>query len=392
MPVGRPYPLPVVRPLVADVLLAIGVGVGVVLFDAFGTDYRSGAALAWDVALAAPLILRRRAPATAAAVLGALCLGQWTADVLATGDISVLIILYSLGVWERRRWLLASAVVVGDVGVVMAVTRWAPAGPDGNQWLSGLLATGTVTAAWVVGLYVRTRRAYLASMIERAETAERDRDRQAQIAVAEERTRMAREMHDVIAHSLAVMITLNDAAAAVTDEGPVRDTVTQASGVGRQALAEMQRLLGVLRSDGPTGLTPQPGTEQLADLIAIIRSAGLSVELAISGDPGQLAPTVQLAVYRIVQESLTNVLKHGRSVTRVVVTISYYEERVAVQIANDGEPSQLPSGVPFGHGLTGIRERVALYGGQFHAGPASGGGWHVDAVLKLRSAEVPVAG
>jgi len=371
---------PAVRPLVADVLLALGVALVAVLVDAFGHDYRNSAALSWDVMLAAPLALRRRAPAVAAGLIGAICLAQWLADVLANGDLIVLIMLYSLGAWERRRWLLAAAAVVAEIGVVMAVTRWAP---GTHQWRVGLMATGTVTAAWVIGLYVRTRRAYLASMIERAETAERDRDRQAQIAVADERTRMAREMHDVIAHSLAVMITLNDAVAAVTAAGTVRDTVTQASDVGRQALGEMQRMLGVLRSAGPAERVPQPGTAQLADLIAIVRSAGLSVELAISGDRAELAPTTQLAIYRIVQESLTNVLKHARNVRRVVVAIAYRDDRVRVQITNDGEPVALPEDAPLGHGLVGMRERSALYDGRLQAGPIPGGGWEVLADLTV---------
>jgi signal transduction histidine kinase len=379
---GRVHVQPAVRPLLADVLLALAVALGAVLVDAFGHDYRSAVALIWDVVLAAPLALRRRAPATAAGLIAAICFAQWLAGVLANGDLIVLVLLYSLGAWERRRWLLVAAVVVAQIGVVMAVARWAP---GAHQWQSGLMATGTVVAAWVIGLYVRTRRAYLASMIERAETAERDRDRQAQIAVADERTRMAREMHDVIAHSVAVMITLNDAVAAVTAAGTVRDTVTQASEVGRQALAEMQRMLSVLRGAGPAEpaeLVPQPGAAQLADLVAIVRSAGLSVELAISGDPAELAPTTQLAIYRIVQESLTNVLKHARNVLRVVVTITYRDDRVRVQITNDGESGALQKGAPLGHGLAGMRERTALYGGQFHAGPIRGG-WEVLAELRI---------
>ena len=260
----------------------------------------------------------------------------------------------------------------------MAVAQWTlPA----HRWLSGLTATGTLTAALVVGLYVRTRRAYLASMIERAETAERDRDHQARIAVAEERTRMAREMHDVIAHSLAVMITLNDAAAATTTDGTVRTTVTQASDVGRQALAEMQRMLGVLRSAEAADLVPQPGITQLTDLITFVRSAGLTVELAISGEPGQLAPTTQLTIYRIIQESLTNVLKHGSNVRRVVVTLTYRDNRVRIRVTDDGEPHKSPDDAAIGHGLAGMRERSALYQGEFHAGPARAGGWEVSADL-----------
>lgn len=371
---------PAARPLLADVLLACGVALVAVLADLFGPAYRDAFAPYWDVALAAPLVLRRRAPATAAALIATICLAQWLAGVVAEADLVVLIMLYSLGAWERRRWLIAAALVVAETGVVLAVTRWTP---QPHQWLTGLMATGTVTAALVIGLYVRTRRAYLASMIERAETAERDRDHQARIAVAEERTRMAREMHDVIAHSLAVMITLNDAAAAVSEDDTVRDTVTQASDVGRQALTEMQRILGVLRSAGPAELAPQPGTAQLTDLIAIVRSAGLTVELAVSGEPGDLAPTTQLTIYRIVQESLTNVLKHGRNVRQVFVTLTYRTDRVGIQVTNDGEPGTPPDSTPIGHGLAGMRERSALYDGTFHAGPTRSGGWDVCADLKV---------
>lgn len=370
---------PAARPLLMDALLALGVALVAVLVDVFGPDYRTAVAPYWDVALATPLVLRRRAPATAAALIAAVCLAQWLTGVVANGDFVVLIMLYSLGAWEQRRWLLAAALVVGEAGVALAVARWTP---GSHQRLTGLMATGTVTAALVIGLYVRTRRAYLASMIERAETAERDRDRQARIAVAEERTRMAREMHDVIAHSLAVMITLSDAAVAVTAPGAVRDTVAQASEVGRQALAEMQRILGVLRSAGPADLVPQPGTAQLADLIAIVRSAGLRVELEISGEPGDLPPTMQLTIYRIVQESLTNVLKHGRNVRRVVVTLTYRDDGVQIQVTNDGEADTLDEAA-IGHGLVGMRERSALYQGEFHAGPIRSGGWEVFAELKV---------
>jgi signal transduction histidine kinase len=367
------------RPLLPDALLAVGVALTAVVIDVFGPDIRSTYAPFLDVVVAAPLALRRRAPATAAALIAAVCLATWLADVVAIAAVlTVLTMLYSLGAWERRRWPLATALLVALTGVVMAVERWTP---PTHRWVSDLTAAGTVTAALVVGLYVRTRRAYLASMIERAETAERDRDHQARIAVAEERTRMAREMHDVIAHSLAVMITLNDAAAATTVEGTVRETVTQASDVGRQALAEMQRMLGVLRSAEPAELVPQPGTAQLTDLISYVRSAGLTVELATCGEPGDLAPTTQLTIYRIVQESLTNVLKHGRNVRCVVVTLTYGNDRVRIQVTNDGEATP-PAGVVAGHGLAGMRERSALYQGEFRAGPTSGG-WEVFADLAV---------
>ncbi len=365
------------RPFVMDVATTAAVAAGTGLLDAFGSAPRG--AVGWDLLLAAPLVLRRRWPAWAAALIAAVCLAQWLAGVLATGDVAFLVALYSLGAYERRRWILASAVVVAEVGVIMAVARWAPAS---NRLLPGLLSTGTVTAAWMAGIYVRMRRAYLVSALQRAETAERERDSRAQVAVAAERARMAREMHDVIAHSLSVMITLNDAAAAVESPLQARDTITQASEVGRQALAEMHRMLGMLRDGEPVELAPSPGVDQLADLVSLVRSAGLSVELAVTGDLSTMLPTAQLALYRIVQESLTNVLKHGRNVRHVVVQVIRQGPRVELQIDDDGLPGgQVPS--PVGHGVSGMTERASLFGGHVDAGPRDGTGWRVTAQLDL---------
>lgn len=353
-----------------------------VLTDAFGPDRWARVAIIWDIALALPLVLRRRMPATAAATIGAVCLAQWISGDLAHGDLVILIVLYTLAAWEQRTWVLVTAAVVAEVGVVMAVTRWTP---NLHPWLTGLLLTGTVTASFAVGAYVRTRRAYLESMIERVETAERDRDTQARIAVATERARMAREMHDIIAHSLSVMITLNDAAVALAPTDTLRETLVQTSDVGRQALAEMQRILGVLRGDGPAELTPQPGTAQLSDLVAIVRSAGVSVQLAVTGDTSTLTPGVELAVYRIVQESLTNVLKHATNVTRVSVEVTRGDDRITIRVRNDGDPVTAGHSdqAANGHGLAGMRERAALYDGHVQAAPAPGGGWIVAADLPI---------
>ncbi len=365
------------RPLVMEVAAAVAVAAGTGLVDLFGS--MPGRAVGWDLLLAAPLVLRRRRAGWAAALIAAVCLAQWLANVRASGDVAFLVALYSLGAYERRRWILASAVVVAEVGVIMAVARW---GPASNRLLPGLLSTGTVTAAWVAGIYVRMRRAYLASALLRAETAERERDSRAQVAVAAERARIAREMHDVIAHSLSVMITLNDAAAAVESSAQARDTITQASEVGRQALTEMHRMLGVLRDGEPAERTPSPGADQLADLVSMVRSAGLSVELAVTGDLNTMSPTAQLALYRIVQESLTNVLKHGRNVQHVVVRVSRRGPSVELQVDDDGLPAEeVPARA--GHGVSGMAERASLFGGYVDAGPTDSAGWRVTARLDL---------
>lgn len=367
-------------PYAADGAVAIVVAVISVLFDFYGPDARSTGALIFDVALAIPLLLRRRAPAIAAAVIATLCLVQWLSDVPATGPLALLVMLYTLGAWPYQRWLLPCAVVIAEIGVVLATVRWTPR----EGVITALMLTGTVTAAWVIGVYVRTRRSYLASMLERAETAERDRDAQSRIAVADERARIAREMHDIIAHSLSVMITLTDAAAAIEPTPRVRRTVTQASEVGRQALGEMQRMLAVLRSDDLPELVPQPGTAQLTELVTQVRSTGLSVELAVTGEQPETPATAQLALYRIVQESLTNILKHGRNVGHVSVDVTYQPHDVTVAVTNDGDavPAVDTAG-SWGHGLHGMHERAAIYGGTVRAGPRSDGGWKVTASLHL---------
>ena len=361
-----------------DAAMAAAVGLVTAFMDGLGADYRSNGAPLWDIALAAPLVLRRRMPATAAAALGLICLAQWIAGPLADGDVAVLVMLYSLGVHERRRWVLPAAVAVAELGVVMAVTRF---GPPSARWQSGLLISGTVTASWLLGRYVRTHRDYVDAVVARAEAAERDRDTQAEIAVEAERARMAREMHDIIAHSLSVMITLNDAAAAVPDPQAAQQAAGQAADVGREALGEMQRLLGVLRAGGPVDLSPQPGVAQLPDLVALVRAAGLQVRFTVSGELTGLAATTELALYRIVQESLTNILKHARNVTHVTVDVSHVDGTINVSVRNDGDDAEPAGRSPRGRGLMGMHERVALYGGHLHADPAPGGGWLVTADL-----------
>lgn len=388
------------RRIGGDIALAAAVFMATALIDVYGPDHRGSWSIGWDLALAAPLVLRRSYPEVAAAAVGLVCLAQWQWGPPVMGDIAALVMLYTLGTRAtgRRRGSLVVAVLVTQVGVVMAVTRWQPA----STLPVIIMLTGTLTASWVAGIYVRTRRAYTVSLLERAENAERERHIEAQMAVAAERARIARELHDVVAHSLSVMITLNDAAAAVGTPGRVRDTVEQASEVGRQALAEMHLLLGVLRqgdrshdSDDTEDsddlvLRPTPTTSQLADLASLVRSAGLDVDLRTTGDLAAVSPSAQLAVYRIVQESLTNVLKHGRNVDKVVVVVSRHDDRLEVSVVDDGESAtSLEAGTRgqpthgAGLGLAGMRERAQVFGGTVEAGPVGNRGWKVATTLLL---------
>jgi len=408
VPAGAPagdgaIPLPQLRQLLSgrrgDVLLVVVVVSFSLAHARWGGDSKpSTAAYLLDVALPLPLLARRTRPMAAFAVIAALALLEWVLGTPADANFAVLFGLYAVGVHVSSWRAVVLAAGIAQVGVVLAAVRWAPP----RQLLTALLLlTGTVTAAWVLGVYVRTRRAFLASVLERARTAERDRDRQALLAAAQERTRIARELHDIIAHSVTVMVALSDGAAATMDRDPVaaRQASQQASATGRQALTEMHRLLGVLRDrtdshldDGDLNdLAPQPGLAGIADLLEPVRAAGVRVDLIESGSPAGLPESAQLAVYRLVQESLTNVLKHGRSVARVTVTLRYGRDAVDVDVEDDGAltPSKArpePDHQPAGHGLIGMRERLAAFDGQLRAGPhgPEGSGWYVHGHLPLQ--------
>ena len=360
--------------------------------DHFDQGNRGHWAPVFTLALALPLFWRRRHPAEVFAAVSAIALVQWLSNVVAGGDFAVFGALYALGAYESRRRVLAAGVLIAELGVVLAVVRWSP--PDHR--LTGIIfLTGTVTAAWVSGAYLRTRRQYLASVLERAATAERERDQQALIAVAGERARISREMHDIVAHSLSVMIALsNGAAAAVTrDPEAARTTMGQASTLGRQALGEVRRLLGDqdrIAGDGGS-LAPQPGIAQLDDLVTQVRAAGLAVELVVAGDRPALAPGAQLAVFRMVQEALTNVLKHARAATQATVTLRYRPDGIDIEIENDDSPAStlVAAGRPLaasgtGRGLAGMRERAAVFGGTVESSRQPGGGWRVVSRLTLQ--------
>jgi signal transduction histidine kinase len=247
----------------------------------------------------------------------------------------------------------------------------------------------------LLGLTVSTRRAYLAELEERARRLERERDQQAQLAAATERARLARELHDIVAHNLAVMIALADGAAFTATVAPERaaDAMQQVSGTGRQALAEMRRLLGLLRDSqppqAPSELAPQPGLEDLDELVDQVRAAGVRVTLTRAGVAGAWGPGAGLAVYRIVQEALTNTLKHAGPQASAQVRLRYTAAGVDLEITDDGagRPAQPAAATAGGHGLAGMTERAASYGGEVQAGPCRGTGWRVRARLRFDDRE-----
>ncbi|MER6692383.1 sensor histidine kinase [Streptomyces minutiscleroticus] len=342
------------------------------------------AAVALTAALALPLVWRRRAPLTVFGAVAAAAFVQWLMDLQLPADVALLVALHTVAANSGRRGtLVAGAVVEG--GALLACLRWAAEGAFPTLFVA---VTAMVVAAAVLGVNVRTTRAYLAAVEERAARLEHQQDQQARLAAAEERTRITREMHDIVAHNLSVMVALTDAAVHAQHRSPDKATTAmlQISETGRQALTDMRRSLGILRTGEPDAERhPPPGVAQLETLADQMCAAGLPTRLEVQGGHAHLPATVQLTVYRLVQEALTNTLKHTPTGTHAKVRVLCSAEAVAVDVTDNG-PCPPPSGVtPSGHGIPGMRERAAAYGGTLQAGPLPGGGWGVRTRLLLGS-------
>jgi signal transduction histidine kinase len=328
-----------------------------------------------------PLLWRRRAPVAVFSVIWAIAAAQGLADAPAFSDAALLIAFYTVASTCDRRTTMLTGIAL-EIGIVLAVTKLA-SGAD--MWLREVVAlSGLATAAGVLGLNVGNRRQILAGLRERAERLERDREREVALATANERSRIAREMHDVIAHNMSVMVALCDGAGYHVHDAPERvaAALEQASRTGREALAEMRQLLGVLR-DRPAGaeLAPQPGIRQIEDLVEQMRTAGVPVTYTLTGELSEAPPGLELAIYRIVQEALTNTLKHAGPGARATVTVSCAGEVIELEVTDTGAAS--PPLSPDGAGLRGMRERAAVYGGTLEAGACVEGGWCVRARLGI---------
>ncbi len=307
-------------------------------------------------------------------------------------DLAIVVLLYTLAAYTNRR---ASVTGLGIclLGSGAAMLSWKPTALSALTWLlvGSIMFAGPCLIAWVLGDSMRYRRAYYANLEERAARLERDRDAQAQIAAAAERARIARELHDVVAHNVSVMVVQADGAAYAIDADPARarEALMAIAAAGRQALTEMRALLGVLRrtgADGAAALAPVPGLSQLDDLLDQARAAGLPVTCTVDGEPRELPGGTALAAYRIIQESLTNTRKHAGPGAEATVRLRYAGDRLDLEIADNGIGAAAGSDGA-GHGLTGMRERAAMYGGSVIAGPRPDGGFGVVASLPIRSAE-----
>ncbi|GAA4854786.1 sensor histidine kinase [Saccharopolyspora rosea] len=339
--------------------------------------------------LAGPLAVRRRWPVWSAYVaLAGLALSLVHPDVDSSlALLAPCFMIYTLVADVGRRAALLYSALVG----LLFASRVFGSGRPFEELpvvLGFLLAFYVVVAGfcWVLGEFVGARRAYHSAVEQRLRSLEFERDQQARIAVAEERNRIAREIHDVLAHSISVMVTQADGARYALHRKPeLAERALGAIGsTGRDALNELRGLLSVLRNPGEDDVrAPQPTATGLVDLVDRVRSLGLDVALEVTGDFAALPTGIGLSVYRIVQESLTNSLKHGGPGTAASVRAVHDGRRVVLDVVDDGGTARTPELASGGNGLIGMRERAAIYGGDLRAGPREGGGWCVHAELPL---------
>jgi signal transduction histidine kinase len=348
-----------------------------------GSDVYSSAERAFAAAVGLVLTLslawRRRTPL---AVLGLAIAVSVVANVVAmleaatTPAVALAIAAYSVGAHTEGR-----RASIGALGVAALIAVNAAQNAFGDLLLIAMILGG----AWLAGRAIRYRRDRERTLERLTVDLEREREEKARAAVAEERVRIARELHDVVAHAISVIVlqARGGRRSLATDPGETREALDTIEATGSQALAEMRRLLGMLRRDDEQiALAPQPSLRYLDALAAKVREAGLPVDLSVEGEPIELPPGVDLSAYRIVQEALTNALKHaGPATARVVVR--YRENDLELEIADTGLGMGANDGE--GHGLVGMRERVSLYGGRIEAGPRNGGGFAVRARLPLDS-------
>ncbi len=328
------------------------------------------------LAILIPLVRRVRMPLTLLVVLAAIAIaGPWlpkrVLDVEAFGLIMLLVVYNGAAHTSgRRAWMCGAITAV--IGTAALFTD-----PDG-VYLGGIIFFALLFGApWLAGYVVRRRRASEARMRDERDAAE--------AAIVEERARIARELHDVVAHAISVIVLQARGGRRLLDSEPseTRGALDTIEHTGQQALVEMRRLVGLLReSDEELALAPQPTLARLDHLIEQVRAAGLPVTLSVEGDPVELPPGVDLSAYRIVQEALTNALKHAGP-AQARVSLRYQSDGLDVEVSDDGAGTV--NGDGGGHGLVGIRERVTVYGGELDAGPRVDGGYAVHARLPYGS-------
>jgi signal transduction histidine kinase len=384
------------HPLIADVTLAAALAALAVLTAlALVVPWARGKApstpliVAWAVALAAPLVVRRRWPLAVLVVTTAHFTRYWA--VGQVNEIASWVVLgvavYSAAAYGNRRWApwVSGLCLLSLTAIGVLQSAWAQSIGVAEVVAIALFDALPFLLGWPLGTMMRRLREYRAALEERNWELDREREANARRAVLEERVRIARELHDVVAHHVSVMGIQAGVARRLFDRDPTEAVAAIGSveTAGRQAIADLQQLVGVLRrQEEGDDLTPQPSLQRLPELLEHMGQAGLPVELTQHGRPRQLAAGVELSAYRIIQEALTNSLKHAGPSAHAAVTVRYNPAGVEVEVVDDGQgppPGQPATG---GRGLVGMRERVSLYGGQLDAGARADGGFRVHAVLQ----------
>ncbi|ROR72024.1 sensor histidine kinase [Bogoriella caseilytica] len=342
---------------------------------------------------------RRTRPATSAAVIYAAALVHYLAGApILPSDLLVLVALYSVTRFTRStqrsaRWagLIGALIGAAMIGLLTGPSPWGYS--VGQVIATSLAVSAVVLATWALAMVLRVRDERVLSLEEHARRLEIEREQQLRLAATAERTRIAREMHDVVAHSLSVVIAQADGGryAAQSDPEAAARALETISTTGRDALADMRRVLGVLRTENDRSpddagsaapVRPEPGHLDIDGLVAQVKSTGLAVSVVRTGPERSLPAGVGLAVYRIVQEALTNSMKHAGPNARVTVAQHWRSEALILQIDDDGRgAATLPDGL--GQGLLGMRERAEIHGGTLTAGPRPGGGFRIHAVIPL---------
>ena len=376
------------HPLVADAVLTaivVSMAVGLAAFAEVEPGEREIRGLGWSlvVAMNLPIALRRRRPVWALWAAVALTIPFWVLDYPDAPGANLLIVLYSLGAHVDRprtvRHFWAVSTVLTSVLLAGVISD-----NENLPWLSVPANILIMATVWILGDNLRTRRAYLVELEEKAALTETQRLAEARRAVTEERTRIARELHDVVAHSMSVMVVQAGAARRVIDQDPAQAAVALAAieETGRESLMEMRRVLGVLRGDDDQAdLAPAPGLDDFDRLLQNCEEAGLPVDLVVVGQVRRLSAGLELSAYRVVQESLTNSLKHAGP-ARATIRLDYRADVLEVEVSDDGRGAAVAA-TAGGQGLIGMRERVESFGGELRAGPRTGGGYEVAATFPI---------